>query len=57
MRQNIALLAITLLSLALQASGQSVYGHATAPTVDLGYVSYAGYQNTTAGINYYRWAN
>ena len=26
----------------------------TAPTVDLGYVRYSGFQNATAGINYYR---
>lgn len=25
----------------------------TAPVIDLGYVKYAGYQNTTAGIDYY----
>lgn len=25
-----------------------------APVIDLGYVSYVGYQNATAGINYYR---
>lgn len=36
------------------ASGQSSGGYGTAPTVNLGYVSYAGYQNATAGINYYR---
>ncbi len=26
----------------------------TVPIVDLGYVKYSGYQNATAGINYYR---
>ena len=26
----------------------------TVPTIDLGYVKYTGYQNATAGINYYR---
>lgn len=26
----------------------------TVPTIDLGYVKYQGYQNATAGINYYR---
>jgi len=26
----------------------------TAPSVDLGYVKYSGFQNATAGINYYR---
>jgi hypothetical protein len=27
---------------------------AQAPVVDLGYVKYKGFQNVTAGINYYR---
>ena len=26
----------------------------TVPLIDLGYVKYSGYQNATAGINYYR---
>src|SRR5260370_29181396 len=26
----------------------------TVPLIDLGYVKYSGYQNRTAGINYYR---
>lgn len=26
----------------------------TVPVIDLGYVKYSGYQNATAGINYYR---
>jgi len=41
-------LVFALLNLALIASSQN------APTAHLGYVSYAGYQNTTIGINYYR---
>ena len=28
--------------------------NANVPVIDLGYVKYAGYQNATAGINYYR---
>jgi hypothetical protein len=29
-------------------------GPSSIPTIDLGYVKYTGYQNATAGINYYR---
>ena len=54
MFQNTASLIIVFFSIALQASEQSANGYVSAPTVNLGYVSYAGYQNTTAGINYYR---
>lgn len=35
-------------------SFQAVTDTSNAPIVDLGYVKYAGYQNATAGINYYR---
>jgi carboxylesterase type B len=32
----------------------STAAQSTAPAIDLGYVTYNGYQNSTAGINYYR---
>jgi hypothetical protein len=33
---------------------QSYGANTASPIIDLGYVSYRGYQNATAGINYYR---
>ncbi|EXJ55528.1 hypothetical protein A1O7_08456 [Cladophialophora yegresii CBS 114405] len=46
-------------SLAALAVYLTAFAHAqvpssTVPVVDLGYVKYSGYQNATAGINYYR---
>ena len=40
--------------LALLTSAQSPASNFTTPIVNLGYVSYSGYQNSTAGITYYR---
>lgn len=35
-------------------SVQVASGLSSAPIIDLGYVKYAGYRNTTIGIDYYR---
>jgi carboxylesterase type B len=42
--------AICFLSALVQAQSPT----STVPIIDLGYVKYSGYQNATAGINYYR---
>lgn len=47
-------LILFLTSLSLAQSVSLATSNGTAPTINLGYVSYAGYQNSTAGINYYR---
>lgn len=39
---------------AAQSYTPATSSDSSAPIVDLGYVSYLGYQNSTAGINYYR---
>lgn len=44
--------ALVVLFLGTLANAQSL--SSTVPTIDLGYVKYNGYQNATAGINYYR---
>ena len=44
--------ALTLYLVAL-CQAQSI-SNTSVPVIDLGYVKYAGYQNATAGINYYR---
>ncbi|PSR78386.1 Alpha/Beta hydrolase protein [Coniella lustricola] len=36
------------------ATATTADANSTVPIIDLGYVKYAGYTNTTAGINYYR---
>jgi carboxylesterase type B len=41
-------------SVAQSTSPASSNANSGAPVVNLGYVSYVGYQNATAGINYYR---
>jgi carboxylesterase type B len=42
------------INLALALLGLYPFVYSAAPTINLGYVTYNGYQNSTAGINYYR---
>ena len=56
---SLAALAAFCLSLTLplstaQSTSPATTNTSTSPTVNLGYVSYLGYTNTTAGIDYYR---
>jgi carboxylesterase type B len=45
---------IAAISTSVTAQSYSIATDSNAPTVDLGYVKYAGIQNATIGINYYR---
>jgi carboxylesterase type B len=45
---------VAALSTAVTAQSYSIATHSNAPIVDLGYVKYAGVQNATIGIDYFR---
>ncbi|KIW96658.1 uncharacterized protein Z519_02049 [Cladophialophora bantiana CBS 173.52] len=48
------ILEVSFALLFLSAFTKAQNSSSTVPVIDLGYVKYSGYQNATAGINYYR---